>query len=172
MGGLLRQLTEGLAAAPVDTARAPHFRNSDGGGPVPPAIIDASVATGPAATGPALAQADRILGAAGYPVIVSWKLSLEHQSVVVAEGQVAGIGRRPGPDISLVVPEPTVSRVHCRISVRQGRAVVEDRGSSNGTRIRRGGSIYTVDGSMELEPGDELLVLDKVTLARVERDAG
>lgn len=172
MGGLLRQLTEGLAAAPVDTARAPYFPKSDGGGPRPPAIIDASVATGPAATGPALAQADRILAAAGHRVIARWRLLLDQQSVVVDEGQVVGIGRRPGPDISLVVPEPIVSRVHCRISVRQGRAVVEDRGSSNGTGIRRRGSMYTVDGTMELEPGDELMVLDTVTLARVERDAG
>lgn len=171
LGGLVRQLSERLAAA-APIAPATHFPQPDAGRPRPPAVIDPSVATGPAPTPPALAQADRILRAAGFRIAGGWTLRHQQQAVTVRDGEVAGIGRSAGPDVGIVVPDGIVSRVHCRISVRDGRAFVEDRGSSNGTLVRRMGSTYPVEGTMELESGDELTVLDRVTLAHVERDVG
>ena len=43
------------------------------------------------------------------------------------------IGRTPPAD--LVIPHPEVSRRHARITLQQGRYMVEDLGSSNGTYV-------------------------------------
>ena len=62
------------------------------------------------------------------------------------------IGRGTDADIRLVVPK--MSRRHARISVEEGRAVLEDLGSKNGTWVR--GSC--VSGPVRLENGDRVLM--------------
>ena len=71
------------------------------------------------------------------------------------------IGRRPDSDIFL--DDVTVSRNHALLHERDGRFVVEDQGSLNGTFVNR----RRID-SAELENGDELQI-GKYRLTFVER---
>jgi hypothetical protein len=70
---------------------------------------------------------------------------------------VTAIGRTQGNDV--VLPDPTVSRHHARLSFRNGQWYLEDLNSSNGTyvnnvRINRPAPLMEGD---ELRFGDELL---------------
>ncbi|HEU0318936.1 MAG TPA: FHA domain-containing protein [Solirubrobacteraceae bacterium] len=62
------------------------------------------------------------------------------------------IGRSPEAD--LVLADPQVSRLHARVTVDGGTAVVEDLGSANGTFINHA----ELHGPARLDPGDDLLV--------------
>ncbi len=62
------------------------------------------------------------------------------------------IGRDPSSDIPLV-DDPTVSRRHCKISIRGGEIHLQDEGSSNGTFVN--GIRIT---STLLKPGDEIVI--------------
>ncbi len=52
---------------------------------------------------------------------------------VAFDGQPVTIGR--AADVDLVVADPLVSRRHARLAPRGGRLVLEDLGSTNGTRV-------------------------------------
>ena len=45
------------------------------------------------------------------------------------------IGREPDLDVQFVIPDPAVSRLHCQITVSDGKCVVSDLGSSFGTAV-------------------------------------
>jgi hypothetical protein len=77
------------------------------------------------------------------------------------EGQV-GLGRAE------------VSRRHLRIDHLPEGLVATDVGSSNGTRLRRGGTSYQLEAgsAVLLESGDQLVVADGVDLCTVARTAG
>lgn len=73
--------------------------------------------------------------------------------------------------VDLVCPDPSVSRRHARVRVREsGEPVVEDLASSNGTWIeRRGQRIAVPPGrALALENEDRLGTSDDVVIARVE----
>src|SRR5262245_33725020 len=60
--------------------------------------------------------------------------SLDHPDAVIAVDQLpCVVGRHP--DCDRRIHHPVVSRRHCAFWLRDGRAWVEDLGSSNGTRL-------------------------------------
>ncbi len=66
-----------------------------------------------------------------------------------AEPQELLVGRSSGCDV--VLGDPTVSRRHARLTLRDGRWVLQDLGSTNGSRLN-GRPV----GRCQLRPGDEL----------------
>lgn len=70
---------------------------------------------------------------------------------VAAEGEYL-IGREPTCDLTVV--DPTVSRRHAIVSLRQGALTVRDEGSTNGTYVNG----VRLDGGTEhpLKPGDQI----------------
>jgi pSer/pThr/pTyr-binding forkhead associated (FHA) protein len=67
------------------------------------------------------------------------------------DGQEAVIGR--GPECSVRLDDPTVSRLHCRIVVEGGQATLYDADSRWGTLV--GGQLT---GCRDLKPGDRITV--------------
>jgi len=72
------------------------------------------------------------------------------------------VGR--GRDVALTVPHALVSRRHCEIIERNGRLVVRDLGSLNGTFVNN----QRIETEQVLEP-DQLLTLGTVTFRAVYR---
>lgn len=66
--------------------------------------------------------------------------------------EVSAIGR--APESWVFLDDVTVSRHHADIILRDGKAVIEDQGSLNGSYVNR----ELVDGSRELERGDEVQI--------------
>jgi|GEM_PF-1474665 len=83
-------------------------------------------------------------------VLVAW--SDQSQSVSVEPGATVLIGR--GPECSLVVPVPTISRQHLRMVHGRGRWMVTDLGSTAGTR--RQGTALRPNEPVPLIDGDTL----------------
>lgn len=73
----------------------------------------------------------------------------DDQELPLSEGENL-IGRTPG--LALSIGSAVVSRRHARIVVTQGRAVLEDLGSKNGTYVRG----TRIRGPIELLDGDEV----------------
>ena len=71
----------------------------------------------------------------------------------ILPGDVRTIGRATGAQF--VVEAPLVSRVHCRLTCsREGQLMVEDLGSTNGTRV----DSHRIERAVPLEPGQTLTV--------------
>lgn len=70
---------------------------------------------------------------------------------VGAGGAGLVIGR--GPEAGLRLQDPTVSRVHCRVTVSEGKAWLEDAGGAGGTLVNGAGI-----QRHELRPGDVIRV--------------
>ena len=96
--------------------------------------------------------------------------------LVVNEGELIGhrwtltkdemlLGR--GNDADIVLPERQVSRYHLKIHHRDGRYVLEDLDSKNGTFLNG----KQVEGSVPLQDGDEIQVALRVRLLFVGTDA-
>jgi hypothetical protein len=64
------------------------------------------------------------------------------------------IGRHPECDV--IIPAATVSRQHAQLTFRDGGWILQDLGSTNGTRVNG----QTV-GRCRLRPGDQLVVADQ-----------
>jgi len=102
---------------------------------------------------------------------------MNEQPVLVArEGQLAGqrwtidtdeffIGR--GGDCQIVLPERQVSRQHVRITRENGRYILHDLGSKNGTHLN--GKQF--EGSTQLQDGDEISIALCVKLVFVGTEA-
>src|SRR5262245_44658006 len=75
-----------------------------------------------------------VVGAAEPPRIhhVRWWLQWRDTILPLAEGESV-VGRHPESDVWL--DATSVSRVHARVVIADGRATVEDRGSTNGTSV-------------------------------------
>ena len=93
----------------------------------------------------------------------------DHYALVVLSGNQMGtiipivgeeivIGR--GPEAQLYLDEPTLSRLHARVFRKNGRVMVEDLGSTNGTFIK-GEHIH---GAVALEDGDRIALGGHVLL--------
>ena len=68
-------------------------------------------------------------------------------------GEIRTIGRATGAQF--VVEAPLVSRVHCRLTCsRDGQLIVEDLGSTNGTRV----DSHRIDRAVALQAGQTLTV--------------
>ena len=96
--------------------------------------------------------------------------------LVVSEGELAGqrwtldsdemlIGR--GNDADIVLPERQVSRYHLKILHRDGRYLLEDLGSKNGTFLNG----QQVQGTAPIQDGDEIQIALRVRLLFVGTDA-
>jgi hypothetical protein len=89
--------------------------------------------------------------------------------------QEANIGRWdadggvfPDVDLDSDDPEAKVSRRHARISLREGKYVIEDLGSTNGTFVNRGHRL-TPGERQPLKDGDEIIVGKTFLRFRVAR---
>jgi len=101
--------------------------------------------------------------------------------LVVLEGAEPGrrvqLGRGPvtiGRDAAreMVLADPDVSRLHARISIQENRVVVEDKQSTNGTRIdgrRVQGTAVLTEGA-HLQLGQHVLILERRSTREVERE--
>ena len=81
---------------------------------------------------------------------VTWIMAGRKPLCIRFDGEQLTIGKTPNNDL-VTVGDNYVSRQHARLFKKDGKIVVEDLGSSNGTllRLRR---------PIELEVGDEILV--------------
>jgi serine/threonine protein kinase len=79
---------------------------------------------------------------------------------IALAGGVLEIGRDSAASLRLA--DPLVSRRHARISNEDGRAVIEDLGSSNGTLVND----RPVRGRLELSVGDKLVIGDSTLVVR------
>lgn len=118
--------------------------------------------TGPGTTGPGTTGAPATTSS-GAPVVPEQRGSSQTAAeLVVSRGPDTGvrypvgqpaisIGRRRESDI--VLDDPTVSRTHAELAVREGGFVITDSGSLNGTYVNR----KPVDVG-ELADGDEVWI--------------
>lgn len=79
--------------------------------------------------------------------------------VIELNRDVMTIGREVGADI--VIPDPEVSRNHCRFTRSGGGYMIEDLGSTNGTFVNR----QRVTGTRALNAGDVIGLGETVELA-------
>lgn len=95
------------------------------------------------------------------PKTGAWSLVAANGTQFVLEGDVATIGRQAGSSIH--IPDSNVSRLHAELRRVKGSWTIEDRGSTNGTRI---------NGTMIVDPtplaDGDVIALGAVEL-RVER---
>ena len=124
-------------------------------GAVAPVVGAASAADAPA---PSPAPTARPRSATGSG---AWALVAADGTRFLLEGDVATIGRQAGSSIH--IPDSNVSRLHAELRRVAGSWTIEDRGSTNGTRIN---GTMTVDPT-PLAEGD-VIALGAVEL-RVER---
>jgi DNA-binding winged helix-turn-helix (wHTH) protein len=100
----------------------------------------------------------------------------EKPVLIAREGQLVGqrwtidsdefvIGR--GGDCELILPERQVSRYHVKIRQVDGRYILEDLGSKNGTHLNGA----QIQGSHPLQDGDEIQIALAVKLVFVGTDA-
>ena len=92
-----------------------------------------------------------------FPVIVWLDGSLSNPHWVVDRAEML-LGRDESCDI--VIPVRQISRQHLRVSLRGGRAAVEDLRSKNGTWVNG----YRLTGARELEDGDEIRIAKDIRL--------
>jgi hypothetical protein len=93
-----------------------------------------------------------------------WRYSLlvRGREVDVPEGE-ATLGRSRSASISL--QDPSISRVHIRISARNGRVTIEDLGSANGTYVNG----LRVDGAVDIGDGARLMLGESEVILRVAK---
>jgi hypothetical protein len=139
-------------AAPDATGKSTDHQTE---GAVAPVIGVPSAADAPAPT-PAPPARPRSASTSG-----AWALVAADGTRFLLEGDVATIGRQAGSSIH--IPDSNVSRLHAELRRVSGSWTIEDRGSTNGTRIN---GTMTVDPT-PLAEGD-VIALGAVEL-RVER---
>ncbi len=94
-------------------------------------------------------EAGNIEGFTGFALVIE-RGPQTGMSYVLPQGNTT-VGRHPESDIFL--NDVTVSRQHCRFVLEEGRLMVEDSGSTNGTYVNDA----RVDEA-QLRAGDEVLV--------------
>jgi pSer/pThr/pTyr-binding forkhead associated (FHA) protein len=97
--------------------------------------------------------------------VIQWNSDGRRRQVVVEAPSVAVIGRDlegPGTAARKHIPiaDKRVSRRHACVSEESGAWLIEDLGSTNGTRVQRRGHVEPIDvqGSFALHSGDVILV--------------
>ncbi|HXU46029.1 MAG TPA: FHA domain-containing protein [Thermoanaerobaculia bacterium] len=81
----------------------------------------------------------------------SWRVELPGRAVLLPPGETT-IGRSRG--CGVVLADPCVSRVHALVSVRSGRALLQDLRSSNGTFVNG----IRMAGEQQLAEGDRITI--------------
>ncbi len=102
--------------------------------------------------------------ASGEPV-VKYLLVWDTRQVVLPEGNTI-VGR--GPDSSVWIDAPGVSRQHARFVVREGEATVEDLKSKNGTYV----GPHRVEMPRRLVDGDQIRLGSVVITFRIPQPPG
>lgn len=110
-----------------------------------PAFVRTVPRYGYAFTGQAVAEMGPAEGTATFLLLA------DDREFLLSEGETL-LGRGPGCAVRLV--GSGVSRVHAGVRIWEGRAVIEDRGSKNGTWVNG----KKIDDPVELEEGDEVFV--------------
>ena len=98
------------------------------------------------------------------PVLIAREGQLVGQRWTI-DSEVFTIGR--GGDCELVLPERQVSRYHVKIRFENGRYLLEDLGSKNGTHLNG----TQIQGIAPLQDGDEIQIALAVKLVFVGTDA-
>lgn len=111
-------------------------------------------------------------------VVVPIPSEQTHGSLVALSGPVAGqrfplstqgmwIGREAPADV--IIAASSISKRHCWFGVRDGKAVISDEGSTNGTFLegKKGERVRL----HELQPGDVIVLADDVASFRFEKTA-
>lgn len=144
-----------LSAAVAAPVSAPDAADHPTEGAVAPVVggLSASDEPAPAPAPPTRARSATASG--------TWVLVAADGTRFLLEGDVATIGRQAGSSIH--IPDSNVSRLHAELRRVSGSWTIEDRGSTNGTRIN---GTMTVDPT-PLAEGD-VIALGAVEL-RVER---
>jgi DNA-binding winged helix-turn-helix (wHTH) protein len=91
------------------------------------------------------------IGEAAPAGTASFLLLADNREFLLTEGETL-LGR--GPDCAVRLVASGVSRVHAGIRIRDGHALIEDRGSKNGTWVNG----KRVGDPVALEEGDEIFV--------------
>ncbi len=98
------------------------------------------------------------------PVLIAREGVLDGQQWTLDRDEFV-IGR--GSDCHLILPERQVSRYHAKICFENGRYLLEDLGSKNGTHLNG----QPISGRVPLQDGDEISVALAVKLVFVGTDA-
>ena len=88
------------------------------------------------------------------------------QPVVVSvpiDGSRLVIGRRADVDVDV----PLVSRRHAELWCAEGRLLLVDAGSRNGTWVRRGGERIDAAAPVEVFQGDAIVTVDDTLVVRI-----
>jgi len=121
----------------------------------------------------ALQIADGLLGlgdgSTPEPVSGVWRVWTPDAAIALVEGDTIAIGR--AVDADLTVADPRISRLHVAIELTEGRALVTDVGSRNGTEIRRGRARMPIGSAAEeLADGDVIGTVDDVEIAVITHE--
>lgn len=93
-----------------------------------------------------------------------WRYSVmvRGREVDIPEGEVT-LGRSRSATVS--VSDPSISRIHVRLVAREGRVMLEDLGSANGTYVNG----LRISGIVELGDGAHLVLGESEMVLRVQK---
>ena len=108
-----------------------------------------------------------------YPIVKVKKpdgkeyiIEIEKLAIDLSQDVCVNIGREQSNHIILSDPQKNISRKHCSIHCQSGRWWIVDRGSSNGTFVRRNNGQSEIDVRNEelvpLKNEDEILILGEL----------
>ena len=103
-------------------------------------------------------------GATAPPAAARWLLLFNGREVPLRDGE--NILGRTGEGI-VAIDAPSISRQHARLTIADGRAVIEDLGSKNGTWV---GSVE-VTGPTPVRNGDEIRLGSAVVMIHASENA-
>jgi pSer/pThr/pTyr-binding forkhead associated (FHA) protein len=116
-----------------------------------PALVQASPGAGAAATAKRSRKEDRRARKQRAPQLVITEPA-DQRGQAYTVGNELTIGRAAGCHVT--VDDSYASQIHARVFSRDGRFLVEDLGSTNGTYLNR----QKVSGPMQIDPGDRLQI--------------
>ncbi len=105
----------------------------------------------PAAATRLLTQGPHTMLLPAYVVEMEWRGQRTRQALPPGDNVV---GRTPEAEVVLPAEDDAVSRRHARLLHRGDRLILEDLGSTNGTRVNG----QRITGPVEVGPGDEIVI--------------
>jgi len=145
--GVLRRDVFGTQVVPRAAGAAAPARPAR---PAPPVAAPAAPAPAPAPAPPRAPNTPAVPADAGPRTLVVTEGPLKGTSLTLGSAPVL-IGR--APECTLVLPDDYASSRHARLLPRDGRWLLEDLGSTNGTTLGRSTSGTPVTGTVEVGAG-------------------